>query len=320
MNRVGDSNESTNKGYCYDVYMYSKKIDRNHPAAIMLLLDQSLSMKLPWDNLNDVDDTAELLNLLAEDFEQVAPDDHRTRSNRLAELTNAFIRELILSSTFDDEVRPYFHLAVIGYGGEDDVTSLLDGTSIEEPFIPINKLHEPTVQETTDSSGRLRRRLQWIEPKSGGSTPMFGALGFAREALMGWVLEHSESFPPIVFNITDGEPTDLDIEDSDDYSEFVLMSNEIRSLSTADGCALLFSALISNVDMAPQMYPSIKPQDDLAAALLFETSSILPENLRVNAESIGLRIGKGGKCFIFKADSESLIGMLNIGTLATQFL
>jgi len=300
--------------------MYSKKIDRNHPAAIVLLLDQSSSMKLPWDSSNDEDDTLEMLMLLADDFEQVAPDDPRTRSNRLAELANAFIRELILSSTFGDEVRPYFHLAVIGYGGEDEVTSLLDGTSIEEPFIPINKLHEPMVEETTDSSGRLRRKLQWIKPKSGGSTPMFGALGSARDALLGWVREHSESFPPIVFNITDGEPSDLDIEDSDDHSEFVSLSNDIQSLSTDDGCALLFSALISDVDMAPQKYPSIKPQDDLAAAaLLFETSSILPENLRVNAESIGLRIGKGGRCFIYKADSESLIGMLNIGTLATQF-
>ena len=307
-----------NKGYCYSVRVYSKKIDRNHPAAIVLLLDQSLSMKLPWDSAGEEDDTHELLRLLADDVENVSADDPRTRSNRLADLTNAFIRELILSSTFGDEVRPYFHIAVIGYGGEDEVISLLDGTSIEAPFIPINKLHEPIIREISDS-GRLRRKLEWIKPKSAGTTPMYGALGFAREALSVWVREHSDSFPPIVFNITDGEPTDLDIEDSDDYDEFVSLSNDIRSLATDDGCALLFSALISNVDIPAQQYPLVKPQDDSAAALLFETSSIIPENLRNSSESIGLRISKGGRCFIFRADPESLIGMLNIGTLGTQF-
>lgn len=315
---MGDSNKSTNEGCCYSVRMYSKKIDRNHPAAIVLLLDQSLSMKMPWDNSSEEDETLELLRLLAEDVESVTADDARTRSSRLADLTNSFIRELILSSTFGDEVRPYFHLAVIGYGGEDEVTSLLDGTSIEEPFIPINKLHEPTVREIVDS-GRLRRKLEWVKPKSAGMTPMFGALGFAREALSSWVREHPDSFPPIVFNITDGEPTDLDIEDSDGYSEFVSLSNGIQSLSTDDGCTLLFSALISNIDIPAQQYPLVKPQGDSAAALLFETSSVIPENLRNSAESIGLRISRGGRCFIFKADPESLIGMLNIGTLGTQF-
>jgi hypothetical protein len=148
---------------------------------------------------------------------------------------------------------------------------------------------------------------------------MYGALRFAREALEGWVRDYSDSFPPIVFNISDGEPTDLDVEDSENYSEFVALSNEIRSVSTDDGHALLFSALISDVGIPAQLYPLSKPHGNLAAELLFDTSSIIPENLRISAESIGLRISKGGRCFIFRADPESLIGMLNIGTLGTQF-
>lgn len=298
--------------------MYTKKIDRNHPGAIVLLLDQSLSMKLPWVRVNDDVDTIEMLRVLAE-LAEIEPDDPRTRSNRLAELANDFIREVVLSSTFNDEVRPYFHIAVFGYGGDDEVKSLLDGTSISEPFVALDKIQAPEIQEHVDESGRLRRKPQWIKPKAWGMTPMFGALEHARDALSDWVDDHPESFPPIVFNITDGDPSDIEIVEPDEFLRFVSLSEEIREISTEDGGTLLFSALISNTDMTSQEYPSISPGDDLASELLFETSSVMPDNLRLNAKSIGLRIDEGGKCFIFKADPENVMGMLNIGTLATQF-
>jgi hypothetical protein len=299
--------------------MYTKKIDRNHPGAIVLLLDQSSSMKMPWDNLYDEDERLQMLLSLADDIELIAPNDPRTRSNRLAELANDFIREVVLSSTFNDEVRPYFYIAVFGYGGDDDVESLLDGTSISDPFVVLDKIQAPEIHEQVDESGRLRRKPQWIKPKAWGSTPMFGALELARDALSDWVDEHPESFPPIVFNITDGEPSDIKIDEADEFSRFVSLSDEIREISTEDGGTLLFSALISDTDITSQEYPSISPSDDLASELLFETSSVMPDNLRLNAKSIGLRIDEGGKCFIFKADPESVMGMLNIGTLATQF-
>ena len=207
--------------------MYTKKIDRNHPGAIVLLLDQSQSMKLPWVRVNDDVDTIEMLRVLAE-FAEIEPDDPRTRSNRLAELANDFIREVVLSSTFNDEVRPYFHIAVFGYGGDDEVESLLDGTSISEPFVALDKIQAPEIHEQVDESGSLRRKPQWIKPKAWGSTPMFGALELARDALSDWVDDHLESFPPIVFNITDGEPSDIKIDEADEFLRFVSLSEEIR--------------------------------------------------------------------------------------------
>ena len=299
--------------------MYTKKIDRNHPGAIVLLLDQSSSMKMPWDNLNDEDERLQMLLSLVDDIELIAPSDPRTRSNRLAELANDFIREVVLSSTFNDEVRPYFHIAVFGYGGDDEVESLLDGTSVSDPFIVLDKIQAPESHEQVDESGRLRRKPQWIKPKAWGSTPMFGALELARDALSDWVDDHPESFPPIVFNITDGEPSDIKIDEADEFLRFVSLCDEIREISTEDGGTLLFSALISDTDMTSQEYPSISPGDDLASKLLFEISSVMPDNLRLNAKSIGLRIDEDGRCFIFKADPENVMGMLNIGTIATQF-
>ncbi len=46
----------------------------------------------------------------------------------------------------------------------------------------------------------------WVEPHAAGQTPMCEALRRIRDLAAAWCAEaaHAASFPPIVFNITDG--------------------------------------------------------------------------------------------------------------------
>ena len=65
-----------------------------------------------------------------------------------------------------------------------------------------------------------------MEPEAAGQTPMCEALRRVRDIAAAWCADpaHAESFPPMVFNITDGEASDSDEE------ELAQIAGRIRSL------------------------------------------------------------------------------------------
>ncbi|NIL95916.1 MAG: VWA domain-containing protein, partial [Planctomycetales bacterium] len=50
----------------------------------------------------------------------------------------------------------------------------------------------------------------WIDPVAEGGTPMCHVLHHAHGLLKKWITAHSDSFPPLVVHITDGESQDGD--------------------------------------------------------------------------------------------------------------
>lgn len=84
----------------------------------------------------------------------------------------------------------------------------------------------------------------WVFPEAAGQTPMHQALDQAREIAEAWCRrpEHAESFPPTIFNITDGEATDCDEE------ELRAVCERIRALRTCDGNVLLINIHIAAGD------------------------------------------------------------------------
>ena len=85
---------------------------------------------------------------------------------------------------------------------------------------------------------------EWIAPAASGQTPMYEALLYVHDLVEAWCRrpEHRESFPPLVFNITDGEATDCDDE------ELCAVAEQIKSLRTADGNVLLVNIHIAAGD------------------------------------------------------------------------
>ena len=131
-------------------------------------------------------------------------------------------------------------------------------------------------------------------------------------ALEEWVSNHSESFPPIVINITDGMATDGDPEN------FAL---RIMDLATTDGNVLVFNAHLSSVGAMPALFPSqVTGLPDEYATKLFRMSSVLPESCRNLAATQGIPVDEGSRGFVFNANLEALVQFLDIGTTTQNSL
>ena len=149
----------------------------------------------------------------------------------------------------------------------------------------------------------------WFEPVAGGKTPMNGAVTLARTALADFIATYPNCYPPIVINLTDGKPTDLNPLDA---------AVELKSMKSTDGNVLLFNAHISSSPAPPICFPSEETGlADKYAKLLFRMSSILPPKLMAAAREEGYAINGPARGFVFNADLVAVIRFLDIGTRVT---
>ena len=281
---------------------YTQSITRRHRTAFVLAIDQSGSM-----------------------VEELEFRGRRTsKAAAVAEVANSLLSELLLRATREGEVRDYYDIAVVGYSGE-GVHSLL---SADETFVPVSALRN-AVRNTRRVS--IERRLpdgqpafnevtvsEWIAPAASGQTPMYEALLYVHDLVEAWCRrpEHRESFPPLVFNITDGEATDCDDE------ELCAVAEQIKSLRTADGNVLLVNIHIAAGDTPHTVFfPSAEEASypNRYAAVLYDCSSPMPE---VFNEAIREAKGPGAlppfRGMSFNASAEELITMLNIGSISVK--
>ena len=85
--------------------MYTQSITRAHPTAFILLIDASGSMSEP-------------IRFHGRSM---------TKAEAVAAVTNELLFELIERARREDGVRPYYDIAVLGYGGDNEVRSMLPG-------------------------------------------------------------------------------------------------------------------------------------------------------------------------------------------------
>lgn len=277
--------------------MYNQEITRKHRAAFVLLLDRSTSMQ-------------QMVR-----FGQMVA----SKSEVVAYTANALITELMDRCRRSDGIRNYYDIAVIGYCG-DRVDSLLshDGfISIKELSGKIPEATNIAFESLLDDGSHIlthHRQHRWIEPLAEGNTPMYEAMLKARSLVEEWCerSENQESFPPIVINITDGEPTDCTDNDLLDVCTL------IKRTSTTDGNTLLINIHICTDNTLPSViFPM---QEELTHAshkvrLLADCSSTMPQALNGAIHELkGLGamppyIGMG-----YNATVVELLSMINIGS------
>ena len=283
--------------------MYTQSITRNHRTAFILAIDCSGSM-------------AE--SILFRGL-------RLTKAEAVAGITNDLLFELVERARRSDGIRDYYDIAVIGYSGDDEVRSLLpDG----EELVPVSALAAREMPVRTeviehrlpDGSIALREipAPSWIEPQAAGQTPMCEALRRVRDIAAEWTARaaNAESFPPVVFNITDGEATDCDDE------ELRAVCNQIKALETADGNVLLINIHIAAGDAGRHVF---FPEADEAnytnryAALLYDCSSEMPavfnEAIR---EAKGPAAAPPFRGMSYSASAAQLVTMLNIGSISVK--
>lgn len=281
--------------------MYQQGITRRHRTAFVIAIDLSGSMAEPV----------------------MIGERKATKAAWVCETANRLIFELIERARRSDGVHDYYDLAVIGYSGE-GVRPLLS----EEWFLGIDRVAALPHQKATTYERRmapdghpLLLKMEypaWITPETQGQTPLYEALCEIYGHLKEWIADprHRESFPPIVFNITDGEATDGFPE------ELQRVSDEIRDLATADGKVLLI-----NIHIAPDsaertlFFPCREEQlhPNRYAALLYDCSSEMPscfdEAIRAIKGPAALPPFRGVS---FNASAAELVAMLDIGTISVK--
>lgn len=271
---------------------YEREITRQHPALMVLLLDQSGSMQTAWFRGG-------------------------TKADGVAETVNNLIQEIVLLSIRQKEVRHYFDLAVIGYSGS-TVTSMFQGTDVENPVITCTRANEIVRRETVMEQGLRIERHVWVEPRAAGQTPMCLALSTAKRVTEKWAAQHADSFPPIVLNVTDGAGNDGDP---------LPIAEQLLQVSTKYGSALLMNCHIpgkldqrdsdlptSNGDKTI-LFPDEKfPLPSQYARDLFEMSSALPESFRRRAIDLEFNVTEGARGYMYNASRADVARFFKVGT------
>ena len=283
--------------------MYTQSITRTHRTAFVLAIDGSGSMS---EEIRFRGRTA-------------------TKAEAVAAVTNDLLFELVERARRDDGVRDFYDLAVIGYSGDDEIRPLLPEGRRMMAVSELAALETPVRTETVEHrlpDGTIALREipspAWIEPHAAGRTPMYQALAEVRDLVAEWCARtaNAESFPPVVFNITDGEATDCDAE------ELRAIAEQIRSLGTADGNALLINIHIAADESDRTVF--FPTEEEAAypnryARLLYDCSSPMPALF-----DAAIREAKGPgalppfRGMSFNASAAELIAMLNIGSISVK--
>ena len=273
---------------------YEAEISRANPSCIFFLLDQSGSMADAFGggeaSLRKADGASDAINKL--------------------------LSNLVIKCTKSEGVRDYYHVSVIGYGGS--VGPRLGGALSGRDIVSISELAnsplrvEDRKRKVQDGAGGLVEENVkfpvWFDPIADQGTPMCEALRVTKRLLEPWVANHSACFPPIVINITDGEATDGDPTGP---------AEEVRTIASSDGNALLFNVHLSSQRATPIIFPDSDALPDQFAKLLFHISSPLPPHLAAAARAEKIQVSDGSRGFVFNATMVELINFLDIGTRPT---
>jgi uncharacterized protein YegL len=283
---------------------YNARVKSDQPCCIVLLLDQSGSM------------SEEVINNRGEAVQ---------KAETLSHEVNKFLNGILVKCRREDLYKNYFDILIIGYGREEDedyegVVLAWEGKLKGKSWVNVNDLIDTYLRKDTIEITNTRpfgpRIIKdeykcWIEPYAEGLTPMKKAFQFCRPYIQDWVSRNPNSFPPLIFNITDGEVSDVD-----EMSELIHEANTLKSLSTSNGNALLFNLLISDnheqiVEFPHEHEIGLFEKTEFEKAM-FEASSVIPKNLipflpvrRSDDEPIKA---------ITLGNLEHIFSLLNIGT------
>ena len=302
MEALTDALQMTVKNKPYTAY-----ITRSTPSVFLFLIDQSGSMSEKVTLENGTSTTKDVF---------------------LSDALNATLNSLLDRCIKGNDIRDYFEVAVIGYGGKSGTVANLawQGKLAGKSWVTMTELRDNFLEEREEEVERTVRgkavksivkRKTWIEPLSEYQTPMHNAFTLAAELLEDWIVRYKgiNVYPPTILNITDGQFTDAKNDAMLDAAQ------RIMQLKTMDGNALLFNLHISSKDRKSVLFPNRKeelPENDDYARLLFDMSSDLPEIFNLDiAQMRGTDTMSTFTAMAYNASLDKLIGLMNIGTSTT---
>ena len=280
---------------------YEARWNTATPGCVLLLLDQSNSM--------------------SEAFGGDQTDAGETKAEALARVCNETI--LMLAEQCRDQLgyKPRVDISIIGYGLGIDGKAVKNILPSSDDFVSVAELvHNPLRTEERPVKhpitknpipGETEAYKIWVEANAQGWTPICKAIKTIDPMIEKWVMQHPESFPPIVVHITDGHSTDGDPRPS----AYNLMRH-----ATNDGGVLFFNCHLSTEQRGTEKYPvskstSVFPNDQLAD-VLFDMSSPLTNEMRTFAQAKNIKnpCPDGSRGFVFNGSIQDLGELISVGS------
>ena len=286
---------------------YTAYITRATPSVFLFLIDQSGSMDAKVTLANGK---------------------KMTKAEFLSNAVNDTFNELLNRCIKGNEIRDYFEVAVIGYGGKNGSKANMawEGGLADKSWVKMTELanyflSEEEIEVMRSVRGKnipsIVKHKKWVAPLAKYQTPMHHAFGMAAELLEDWIVRYKGQnvYPPTVINITDGQFTDTS------NAEMLKSAQRIMNLKTMDGNVLLFNLHISTQTTTEVIFPYKKeelPDNDDFAHVLFDMSSDLPDvyNLEI-AKLRGIDMMQSFTGMAYNASLDKLVAMMNIGTSTT---
>ena len=239
-----------------------------------------------------------------------------SKAEAVALACNFLVDEFLALATRHDGVRNYYDIAILSYSGH-GIKSMLSGdgfVSITELAKDIPPLRHYSFEQRRPDGGTTYASFDlhsWVHPTAYGDTPMHEALSRVYDMIDEWCHDerNRDSFPPLVFHISDGECTDADPH------TLISLAERIMACSTNDGNTLIFNIhLTTDSEQRPLSFPS---EHSIKTSLrhqylLYRMSSILPE--RMERMINNKRDIAPYRCVAINASFSELMMMLNIGS------
>mgnify|MGYP002626503580 CR=1 FL=1 len=267
-----------------------------HPGLLIILLDQSGSMLMPYSGSD-------------------------SKTVFASKAVNKVI-DNIIQKNFDGEApKNRCFISVIGYNH--NVKELCSGwlKDLDNNPLKIEKVKE---KQPNGNGGIIEVEVEqpvWVEPiTQDGATNMKGALDLAKETVINWMNDHQDKDDPapVIINISDGVPYYDGLDVHFCMEETTIVANEIMNLSNADGNVLIFNAMIEK-DGAKSVFPNdINKLNEEEAKFLFNITSVIPDSYKGAAAKNGLEMMENSRGCIFQADAVQLIQLIDFGSSKGQ--
>lgn len=268
--------------------MYSKQLSSAEPGLIIIMIDQSTSMTDSYGKKNKAEFAALAVNRVMEN--------------------------IIAKCSSGDLIKDRVQVAVIGYGSNAKVLFLEKASELAK-----NKNVVEIPREQANEMGEIETIMEpmrvWVNPKASGGTAMDQAFSEAKKGAEMFIKNNPNSFPPVIINVTDGEPNEW--YQNGNFDKTKKAAKELLGVKTSDGNAIILNAHISTDSGISLELPSSNKGfvDNPYANFLYEISSELPAPLIDAAVKAGFsNVKDGSKGFVYNADGTTLIRVLNFGS------
>jgi len=223
---------------------YDRRVERAHPTLIQMILDDSGSMKLTLAG-------------------SPKPRYQWVETHAATILTELLARSTDFTAS-GSEIRPRYYLDVIKYGTH------------PEPWTS----QEQDIGEAAREFDKQNASFGLGAKLEGTDTAEAFRVAYDRLQLMINKPLYRDSFPPMVFHLTDGES----------HTDASVIAQKMMALSTSDGNTLVVNAYIgtqTNLTYSgPNDFPGYVTESEVGPnednLRLFRMSSVMPETIRQN--------------------------------------